>query len=183
MTRTRRVLLLLAFALLGTSQPGRAHGPVCTSAAQCKARIAATFKVDVLPVALPEVPGGYTSGTGFSGEDLYVFRDGDYLYCEWADTSPPRIIDRGKWRISEGLVELTSIQDVAKDVSLDRTLLPFRLGSKPVGPSLLLGVEEALTKVDTIARERETPGRAAATFSELGPTSEARRSLWDGSPR
>ena len=26
---------------------------------------------------------------GLSGDDLYLFPDGTYIYCEWADIEPP----------------------------------------------------------------------------------------------
>jgi hypothetical protein len=64
------------------------------------------------------IAGKYTStpkelGAGFlSGEDLHLFPDGTYIYCEWADVMPLTVLDKGTWHLSGLTIELTSDPDV-----------------------------------------------------------------------
>ena len=52
---------------------------------------------------------------GLSGDDLYLFPDGTYIYCEWADIEPLTVRDKGAWKLADGLVVLTSDKDVTWD--------------------------------------------------------------------
>src|SRR5439155_210966 len=49
------------------------------------------------------------------GEELYLFPDGTYIYCEWADIEPLTLRDKGAWKLADGLVVLTSDRDVTWD--------------------------------------------------------------------
>src|SRR5437016_13000138 len=64
---------------------------------------------------------------GLSGDDLYLFPDGTYIYGEWADIEPLTLRDKGAWKLADGLVVLTSVRDVTwgpapepKDVAVRR---------------------------------------------------------------
>jgi hypothetical protein len=45
---------------------------------------------------------------GTSGDSLYLFRDGSYLYVEWADILPETMMDQGRWSLQGGLLVLGS---------------------------------------------------------------------------
>jgi hypothetical protein len=51
-------------------------------------------------------------GGSLSGEDLYLFPDGAYIYCEWADVEPLTVHDKGTWNVSGLTIELASDPDV-----------------------------------------------------------------------
>ncbi len=51
-------------------------------------------------------------GPALSGDILYLFPDGTYIYCEWSDISPETISDKGAWTYSQGLVQLVSDTEV-----------------------------------------------------------------------
>jgi hypothetical protein len=46
-------------------------------------------------------------GGGLEGSDLYLFRDGSYVYTEWADIEPLTIHGQGRWAVLNGIVTLT----------------------------------------------------------------------------
>jgi hypothetical protein len=52
-------------------------------------------------------------GPFLEGNDLYLFPDGTYIYCEWDDEMAPTIFDKGSWSIAKGLIELKTDSDVA----------------------------------------------------------------------
>lgn len=58
-----------------------------------------------------ELQQSWGGGT-LSGEDLYLFPDGTYLYCEWGDVDPGTISDKGTWTFADGLLKLKSDPDV-----------------------------------------------------------------------
>src|ERR1700730_4606145 len=47
-----------------------------------------------------------------SGDDLYLFVDGSYLYLEWSDIPPTTIRDKGNWAVSRSEITLTSDPDI-----------------------------------------------------------------------
>jgi hypothetical protein len=86
-------------------------------------RLQAKLPVEVVTGTSPsEMAGRYTSasealgkmiGGGFlSGDDLYLFPAGTYIYCEWADIEPLTARDKGTWATRDGLVVLTSDAEV-----------------------------------------------------------------------
>ena len=58
--------------------------------------------------------GHYTTGSGLSGSELYLFPDGTYMHTEWADILPETLSDRGTWSCSEGLLRLFSDGTLSK---------------------------------------------------------------------
>lgn len=80
-------------------------------------------KIDVERVGAPtinSVSGHYSSSpeelrksvVPLSGDDLYLFPDGSYLYLEWSDIPPTTIRDKGKWAVSGSEITLTSDPDI-----------------------------------------------------------------------
>lgn len=80
-------------------------------------------KIDVQRVGaatMKSVAGHYSSNPDelrkqvvpLSGDDLYLFPDGRYLYLEWSDVPPTTIRDKGKWAVSQSEVTLTSDPDI-----------------------------------------------------------------------
>jgi hypothetical protein len=65
-------------------------------------------------------------GGVLSGDDLYLFPDGTFIYCEWADVQPLTIYDKGQWTFTNGAVELKSDPDVTWDPEADRTYIAVR---------------------------------------------------------
>jgi hypothetical protein len=70
-------------------------------------------------------------GGALSGETLYLFRDGTYIYSEWADISADTVYDKGAWTYSGGLVQLVSDPEVKWKPEIDRQLVAFRRASVP----------------------------------------------------
>ena len=68
---------------------------------------------------------------GLSGDDLYLFPDGTYISCEWADIEPLTVRDKGMWSLTDGLVKLTSSGDVTWDPQVDRKYVAVHRKSKP----------------------------------------------------
>lgn len=92
------------------------------------------------PDSQSELAGHYTGqtpelrsrvGPFLSGEDLYLFPDGSYLYCQSADLMAETIYDKGRWLASEGALSLTSDSDVRWQPQVERHhLLVRRAGRK-----------------------------------------------------
>ncbi len=68
-------------------------------------------------------------GPALSGDILYLFPDGTYIYCEWSDISPETISDKGAWTYSQGLVQLASDPEVKWNAGIDRQLIALRRSS------------------------------------------------------
>ena len=84
-------------------------------------------------------------GGFLSGDDLYLFPDGTYIYCEWADIQPLAIYDKGRWTFANGAVELKSDPDVTWDPEADRIYVAVRRRSKKK-EVLLVGVHSDLSR-------------------------------------
>jgi hypothetical protein len=120
-------------------------------------RLQAKLAVEAVQVHPPKLAGRYTSasrelgkriGGGFlSGEDLYLFRNGTYIYCEWADIQPVTIYDKGQWNFTGGLVSLKSDPDIKWHVRLERQFVPIR---RPRFPKevVLIGVDRGLKRFE-----------------------------------
>jgi hypothetical protein len=80
-----------------------------------------------------------------SGDDLYLFPDGTFIYCEWSDTEPPTIYDKGRWVFENGFVELRSDPDVTWNPSPrpDRKYIAIRRRAHPK-EVLLVGITRDL---------------------------------------
>jgi len=70
-------------------------------------------------------------GGALSGDELYLFPDGTYIYCEWADISPRTVEDKGKWKFNAGLLELTSDPEIIWQTSLEREYVAVYRKSHP----------------------------------------------------
>jgi hypothetical protein len=81
------------------------------------------------------------------GNDLYLFPDGTYVYCEWADIQPPTIYDKGQWVFVDGLVQLKSDSDVTWDPEADRAYVVVYRRSKRK-EVLLVGTQSDLARFE-----------------------------------
>jgi hypothetical protein len=61
-----------------------------------------------------------------SGDELYLFPDGSYIYLFWSDIPPATIQDKGHWVASEGEVRLTSDSDITWSPGAERRYLLVR---------------------------------------------------------
>jgi hypothetical protein len=86
------------------------------SAGDLVRRIQAKTPVEAILPAV-EVAGKYSyppeeirkrAGPPMSGNDLYLFPDKTYVYCEWGDILPNTIYDKGNWSFSKGILDLKS---------------------------------------------------------------------------
>jgi hypothetical protein len=84
-------------------------------------------------------------GGVLDGNDLYLFPDGTYIYCEWADIQPLTIYDKGQWGFANGAVELKSDPDVTWDPEADRAYVAIRRRST-TKEVLLVGVHSDLQR-------------------------------------
>lgn len=113
-------------------------------------RLRAHLPVDLITaVPASDIAGHYSSNpkeldrSVLSGNDLYLFPDGSYLYLEWADVEPVTIRDKGSWTFSAGTVKLTSDRDVKWDPAAERSYVVVHRQSKP-REVLLIGITLAL---------------------------------------
>jgi hypothetical protein len=110
---------------------------------------------------------GKLTGPFMGGEDLYLFPDGSYIYCEWSDNAPLTIYDKGTWKLGRGLVELKSDPKVTWNPEIERQYMAVRRKSSNK-EILLVGTKEDLRRFEknagdnpgfmllVIARKRES---------------------------
>ncbi len=123
--------LAILFALLQVGTTPSASNPI--------ARIRAKTPVeDVSSLDAAHIAGVFKNpgksfikqtGGALSGDILYLFPDGTYIYCEWSDISPETISDKGAWTYSLGLVQLVSDPEVKWNAGIDRRLIALRRSS------------------------------------------------------
>jgi len=99
-------------------------------------RLAARLPLELVrPAASSDVAGHYTGQTSelearvgpfMGGEDLYLFPDGSYVYCEWTDVMPRTVFDKGKWSVDGSLVELVSDREIRWNPEVDRQHIVVR---------------------------------------------------------
>lgn len=82
-----------------------------------------------------------------SGNSLYLFPDGTYIYDDWADIQPLTIYDKGEWRIENDTIVLHSDKDVSWDPDVERRYIAVARQGHP-GEILLLGINTALTRFE-----------------------------------
>ena len=124
-------------------------------------RLNARIPVDaVLEVQPHKLAGQYTSSSqelvkrmgGFlSGNDLYLFPDGTYIYCEWADIQPTTIYDRGKWTFRNGFVGLTSDAEITGNPGAERKYEVVRRRFHPA-EVLLIGIKDDLEHFEEMTK-------------------------------
>ena len=61
-----------------------------------------------------------------SGDDLYLFPVGTYIYYVWSDIPPATIRDKGRWVVSGNEVKLTSDPDITWNPGAERHYLLVR---------------------------------------------------------
>ena len=89
---------------------------------------------------------------GLSGDDLYLFPDGTYIYCEWADIEPLTVRDKGAWKLADGLVVLTSDRDVTWDPDTEPKYVAVRRRSH-YHEILLVGIGRDLSYFEENAKD------------------------------
>src|SRR6266480_1967218 len=113
-------------------------------------RLQAKVQVDPINGVSPQrLAGKYSNPPkefhgGLSGDDLYLFPDGTYIYCEWADIEPLTVRDKGAWKLADGLVVLTSDRDVTWDP--DTQLLVAKERAKTFRPATAAKAKAELMK-------------------------------------
>jgi len=152
-------MTLIALLLVLT----QAQASPAPSAATAVARLRAKLPVVALTnPSATQLAGHYTStpkelgehiGGGFlSGDDLYLFPDGTYIYCEWADVMPTIIVDKGRWTFEDGVVALRSDPDIKWHTRLERYFVAVRRVSHP-HEAFLVGIERALAEFEENAKD------------------------------
>src|SRR3989475_13197660 len=89
---------------------------------------------------------------GLSGDDLYLFPDGTYIYCEWADIEPLTVRDKGAWKLADGVVVLTSDSDVTWDPGVERKYVAVHRRVRP-REILFVGVGRDLSYFEENAKD------------------------------
>jgi hypothetical protein len=131
---------------------------------QALERLRAKVPVESVTDASIERLAGYYKNTskelgervgGFlSGDELYLFPDGTYIFCEWSDISPLTISDKGTWTIANSLVELKSGPEITWDPGAyrqyDRKYAAIRRSAQPK-EVLLVGVKYKLSNFEELA--------------------------------
>src|SRR6266699_5036687 len=89
---------------------------------------------------------------GLSGDDLYLFPDGSYIYCEWADIEPLTVRDKSAWKLADGVVVLTSDSDVTWDPGVERKYVAVHRRVRP-REILFVGVGRDLSYFEENAKD------------------------------
>jgi hypothetical protein len=111
-------------------------------------------------------------GPPLDGNNLYIFPDKTYVYCEWGDVMQNTVFDKGTWNFAEGVLALKSDPEIKWDTRLERRFLAVRRPSHS-DEILLVGIEEELPYFEKkagddpelmlliVAKQREEPLRQA----------------------
>jgi hypothetical protein len=140
----RTLVLACTLALICSSvSSGQTHSSANLSkaAASPLARLRSKIPVDELPIlTVDALAGHFTSspdelrrrvGPILSGDDLYLFPDGSYLYSTWSDIPPTAIQDKGSWVVSGDELTLKSDSDITWNPGAERRYLLVRRASHP----------------------------------------------------
>lgn len=131
------------FVVMFLSQIGvAAQGPL--ERVQAKVRVASVREMTPAQLA-----GKYSNPTrqfqfGLTGDDLYLFADGTYIYDEWGDVEPRAIRDKGTWRVADGFVNLKSDSEITWNPHVERAYIAIRRLSRP-SEILLVGTGRDLS--------------------------------------
>ena len=105
--------------------------------------------------------GHYTSASkelgkrvgGFlSGEDLYLFPDGTYIYCEWADIEPVTVYDKGTWLFAYDRLVLESDPAITWDLRRESQYVALRRSAHPK-EVMLVGLQNRLPTFEREAKD------------------------------
>ncbi len=135
-------------------------GEVATAVAQVDPLKQLQEKISVQSVTnltREKLVGEYSSppkeiGVGLSGDDLYLFPDGTYIYDEWGDIEPTTIRDKGRWSVAEGFVRLTSDADITWAAGAERKYIAVHRQTH-AEEILLVGTENALARFEQDAKD------------------------------
>jgi hypothetical protein len=125
-------------------------------------RLRSKVAVEAVQGTLETLAGRYTNpsqelmdswgGGTLSGEDLYLFPDGTYLYCEFADVEPLTVHDKGRWKLSGALIELLSDAEVTWGPRAERRYVIVRRSSR-ASEVLLIGLQRELPNFEAGASD------------------------------
>ena len=126
-------------------------------------RLQAKLPVEMVkPSQVAHLAGHYTSisselrkkvgGFVLSGEDLYLFADQTYIYCEWGDIKPLTIYDSGTWLVASGRVTLQSDPALKWHSRLEEEYLAVRRSGRS-GEAILVGLKEELQYFEEQAKD------------------------------
>ena len=113
-------------------------------------RLQAKVKVAAIGEMTPaQLAGKYSNPTkrfqfGLTGNDLYLFADGTYIYDEWGDVEPRVIRDKGTWRVADAFVNLKSDSKITWDPDVERKYIVVHRLSRP-NEILLVGTSRNLS--------------------------------------
>ncbi len=108
-----------------------------TLTANSSAQVVASISND-LPDVIQYIPqhdknlaGRYSNSDGLSGEYLYLFSDGMYIFTHWADIQPETIYEKGTWVFKNGVITNTPDGSLPKDIfPKDHCFLPLSIRGK-----------------------------------------------------
>jgi hypothetical protein len=83
-------------------------------------------------------------GPPLSGNNLYIFPDNTYIFCEWADIMQNTIYDKGIWSLSDNVIEFKSDSEIRWNPELERKFLVLHRASHPK-EILLVGIASGLS--------------------------------------
>jgi len=132
-----------------------------TSADTCFALLRS--KIDVERVGAPtmnSIAGHYSSSpeelrkrvVPTSGDDLYLFPDGSYLFLWWSDIPPTTIRDKGKWAVSGSEITLSSDPEIKWKPGAERHYLMIHR-SAHAGEILVVGTDSDSRYFEKNAKE------------------------------
>ena len=115
-------------------------------------RIRAKTPVDSVPHLEERIAGHYVNpskelikqtGPALAGENLYIFPDNSYVYCEWTDVMLNTVFDKGTWTLAGGILVLRSDPEITWNPELERRFLAVRRVAHG-DEVLLVGIEKSL---------------------------------------
>lgn len=142
MNSVERVATFLAITIPLLAIPAAAKSPA-SPLQRLRSKIRVGAVAEVTPAQLA---GQYTSTPKelqkrvpvTSGDDLYLFPDGSYIYCEWADIELATVYDKGTWAFMNGEVALTSDPEITWKPGAERAYVAVHRMSR-TGEILLVG--------------------------------------------
>ncbi len=138
--------LLFLFALADHTREALAE------VGECIRWIEASLPATAIEAGPKDVVGHWSHGTGFGSSHLYLFPDLTYIYAQSADVFPLTIYDKGRWRIEDRAVLLTSDADVKWDPRTDRRYLAL-INQERDHTRVVLGIDQRLEALKKMLAE------------------------------